>query len=232
MDADCARARAPLTRPVIVLAGGRSSRMGEPKGLVAVRGRPWLEHQLESVAACGCTRAIVVLGHAKGAYLAALPWLAGRLASPRVDTEPTTRESFAGLAIDIVMNDAPERGTFSSVQCGARAVLANGDAAGAFVLPVDVPCAEARVWEALDAACTGDVLASVPRYASRGGHPVACSHALLASLVALDPAAADARLDVQLRSAHVAPRVIGVPVSDARVIANLNTPDDWATITG
>jgi CTP:molybdopterin cytidylyltransferase MocA len=217
MDAERARAPAPLTRPVIVLAGGRSSRMGEPKGLVAVRGRPWLEHQLERFAACGGERAIVVLGHGASAYLAALPWLA---------------ESFAGLAIDIVMNDAPERGTFSSVQCGARAVLANGDAAGAFVLPVDVPCAEARVWEALDAACTGDVLASVPRYASRGGHPVACSHALLASLVALDPATADARLDVQLRSARVAPRVIGVPVTDARVIANLNTPDDWATITG
>lgn len=225
-----------LTRPVIVLAGGRSSRMGEPKGLVDVRGRAWILRQLETFAACGGSRAIVVLGHRASEYFAALEWLAAARDAGE------SGSSLAGLRVAVVVNGEPELGTFSSVQCGARAALASGDDAGAFVLPVDVPCAARAVWQALDVACTGDVLASVPVYTARsgpgtaaplrGGHPVACARELLASLATLDPALEGSRLDVQLRAASVAPRVVRVATDDARVVANLNTPDDWAGIRG
>src|SRR5437879_4674848 len=113
-----------LAEPLILLAGGRSSRAGEPKGLMEIDGRPWIEHQLEAFAAIGA-RAIVVLGYDADAYRAALD-----------------RCSFAvEIAVEIAINAAPERGPFSSLQEGAR--RARG---AAFVLPIDVPCPERTVW--------------------------------------------------------------------------------------
>jgi molybdopterin-guanine dinucleotide biosynthesis protein A len=37
------------SHPVIVLAAGKSSRAGMPKGLIEVNGRPWIEHQIEAL---------------------------------------------------------------------------------------------------------------------------------------------------------------------------------------
>src|SRR5579883_3265337 len=114
-----------LAHPAIVLAAGRSSRMPVPKGLVEVRGRPWLEHQLDALRDAGVLRVVVVLGFAREAYERALPHMRERAA--------------------VAINEAPERGPFSSLQCGISELA--GDAA--YVLPVDVPCAGASVWRAL-----------------------------------------------------------------------------------
>lgn len=43
----------------IVLAGGRSSRMGEDKALLRWQGKSWLEHSIARLRACGCTPVFV-----------------------------------------------------------------------------------------------------------------------------------------------------------------------------
>ena len=53
---------------VVVLAGGLGTRLGSlsertPKSLIEVAGRPILSHILDWVAAQGCTRALVLIGH-------------------------------------------------------------------------------------------------------------------------------------------------------------------------
>ena len=53
---------------VVVLAGGLGTRLGSlservPKSLVEVAGQPILSHILDWVAAQGCTRALVLIGH-------------------------------------------------------------------------------------------------------------------------------------------------------------------------
>jgi molybdopterin-guanine dinucleotide biosynthesis protein A len=108
---------------VVVLAAGRSSRMGEPKGLWAIGGKPWLEHQLDAIDALGAG-AVLVLGFDRQRYLEALPELEDRAS--------------------VVVNRAPERGPFSSLQCGLRV-----SGSPAFVLPVDVPVPVPAVWQAL-----------------------------------------------------------------------------------
>ena len=51
--------------PLILLAGGKSSRMGTPKGLVDYQGQPWLLEQLGRFrAACG-ERAMVQVSSVK-----------------------------------------------------------------------------------------------------------------------------------------------------------------------
>jgi molybdenum cofactor cytidylyltransferase len=212
-----------ITYPVIVLAAGASSRLGSPKGLVPVDGRPWLECQIERLGECGAKSVFVVLGHDWDAYVAALPWIARAV---EVGWFP-----ISGVRVAIARNEAPERGPFSSLQRGALEVLAQNTACNAFVLPVDVPCPGRPVWSALGAALGPGVDAAIPSHAGRGGHPVLLSSRVLAHLAALAWDAPDARLDAQLRTLDDSARA-RIEVDDVRVTMNLNTKEDWASIAG
>ena len=213
-------AEAGIAHPVIVLAAGRSSRLGSPKGLVDVQGQPWLCAQLERLGACRAPSAVVVLGLDREEYARAIAWI--------------TRASedwflFAGVRVRVVRNPAPDRGPFSSLLCALDALDAAG---GAFVLPIDVPCPGRPVWRALqDAAVSDGIDAAVPVHGARGGHPVLCSARLLARMRVVPLDAPDARLDAQLR-ALPDPACARVPVDDVRVTLNLNRPEDWESVTG
>jgi CTP:molybdopterin cytidylyltransferase MocA len=198
---------------VVLLAAGRSSRMGEPKGLVQVAGRPWIEHQLRSLAD---RRAIVVLGDDRERYLAAIPSLAQRVV--------------------VAVNPDPGRGPFSSLQVGLACVSPETPA---FVLPIDVPAAFPRVWSRLEEALGEDWAAAVPTCGDddRGGHPVLLSSRFLATLLGrpatgrLDhELAARARGEARDPGSARAQGVLRVPVDDPRVRLNLNAPEDWAKL--
>jgi NDP-sugar pyrophosphorylase family protein len=56
------------TIPVLILAGGKATRLGNisqtiPKALVAVAGRPFIDHQLERIASHGILNVILCVGH-------------------------------------------------------------------------------------------------------------------------------------------------------------------------
>ncbi|MEW6184396.1 MAG: NTP transferase domain-containing protein, partial [Thermodesulfobacteriota bacterium] len=100
--------------PLILLAAGRSSRMGTPKGLLDFQGRPWLVVQLQRFKAAGGRRAIIVLGFHYEHYREHLPWLEEAGDCP-------VRQF--GLEISVVLNTAPEEGQFSSLQCAISFLL-------------------------------------------------------------------------------------------------------------
>jgi len=201
-------ADAPRAAEVVLLAAGRSSRMGEPKGLVVVDGRPWLSCQLDAVRD---RPVVLVLGYDAERYLAALPGL------PR-----------AGVVLAV--NQAPERGPFSSLQTGLGCVTPG---AAAFVLPIDVPAASAEVWSALERTLASDpaLEAAVPAYGqgteAGGGHPVLLAPAFVAALV---DRPVESRLDHELAASSAAGRVARVAVADPRVRLNLNAPEDWVKL--
>ena len=92
-------------------------------------------------------------------------------------------------------------------------------------MPVDVPGPDRKVYDALKAALHGAVAVAVPRYLSRGGHPVLLSASFIQALAPIPPDAPEARLDVQIH--RLAPEArVHVPVKDERVVLNLNTPLD------
>jgi molybdenum cofactor cytidylyltransferase len=192
----------------VLLAAGRSSRMGEPKGLVVVRGRRWVEHQIDAALAAGCGRVVVVLGHDRAEYERALPEL--------------------GRRADVVVNPDPDRGPFSSLQAGLGQIA---PLHAAFVLPVDVPAASPDVWAALAQEMTGGVQAVVPVLQGRGGHPVLLAPQFVAALLGRP---ATSRLDAELRALIPAlvtpgttPRLVRREVHDPRILLNLNAPEDW-----
>jgi len=189
--------------PVIVLAAGKSSRAGMPKGLIDVDGRPWLEHQLDALRRNGLRNIVVVLGHHAERYLPILEQRSVRHAT----------------------NPAPDRGPFSSLQVGLAAL---NPGSSAWVLPLDVPCPSREVWMALQQKFADDSSEVVlPTYGGRGGHPVLLSSSMVQALAALPVDHPDSRLDRQIHALS-ADRVGRVEVKDPRVLDNLNTAEDFA----
>lgn len=153
----------PRSAPVaaIVLAAGSSRRMGQPKQLLPIAGRPLLQHVLDAAAAAAVDEIIVVLGHEAAAIRAAV-----RLpANARV-----------------AVNERHAAGQGTSLACGLAA--ARGDATAAVVLLGDQPhVTSALVDEVLAAFFAGMAAVVRPVWhdahgAKRPGHPVVLARAI------------------------------------------------------
>jgi CTP:molybdopterin cytidylyltransferase MocA len=201
--------------PLVVLAGGRSARLGSPKGLVAIDGRPWLELQIERFVAAGGTHVVVVTGFDTAAYAHALAWFDDARAGTRA----------LGAHVTSCENPNPEAGPFASLVCGLALCV---DAPGAWVLPIDVPLASAKTLEALVHALvvTAGASAALPTLDGRGGHPVLLAASFAERVRSIPRDTEYARLDWQLRALD-ASALIRVTVHDAEVCLNLNRSADW-----
>lgn len=193
----------------VVLAAGESSRMRRPKALLELAdGTTLLEHQANSLLTAGCGSVACVLG---------------------AEAE-LIRGMDEGLDIEWLLNEEWEGGQFTSIQTGLAWMLDKGSS-GAIVLPVDCLLeSAATIGSILEAAIMNPHLdALVPEYGERGGHPVYISKAMAAELIAIDPARKDARLDSQI---SMMSHVMRLPVGDAGVLRNVNTPEEWDELKG
>jgi molybdenum cofactor cytidylyltransferase len=191
----------------IVLAAGASSRMGRPKALLELPdGTTLLEHQAASLTAAGCNSVACVLG-------AEADLIRG------IDER---------LDISWLLNEEWEGGQFTSLQTGLAWMLDDGSV-GAIILPVDcVLESPATISSILEAAIVNTHLdALVPEYGERGGHPVYISKGMAAGLIAIDPERPDSRLDTQI---SMMSQVMRLPVGDAGILRNINTPEEWDKI--
>jgi len=91
----------------VLLAGGKSERMGQPKGLLFNKEEYWLETQLKSIASSGGKEVYIALGFHTSTYCEALPWLTSALQVPI---------TYLNLNIRAIANPEPGRGSFSSLQ--------------------------------------------------------------------------------------------------------------------
>lgn len=193
---------------LVLLCGGRSSRMGEPKALLDFFGRPWITEQLRRAALASLDKVTVVTGA----------------------HHDSIEKTIATLGLDVhpVFNEHWERGAFSSVQRGLQNVFSTLDACDVYVSPIDVPLGSPRLLSALaEARESAGALAALPRYGDKGGHPVLLSCEFARSLLTLEPTGLDARLDVQLRK--VSQRLTYVLTDESCVIENLNDAARWET---
>lgn len=170
-----------------LLAAGRGRRAGGPKAWGPYGGKTLLEAQLGFLATVTAPENVDIAIQAE--------WLERcRALSPRVNW----------IAAD------PDGTPLSSLQALLRAT----PRARSFVIHVDMPAFDLRVWRALEAA-GGD---AIPVYEGRRGHPVLLSAETLDAVLRLDPAVD--RLDEFLRGRAVTE----VPVPTDVILANLNEP--------
>ena len=190
-------------RAGVILSAGESSRMGSPKALLPYRGTTFLEH-LVNLLQGRVEPLLVVLGHDADRIRAAL------------HLPPQVR---------VLLNQDYRLGQLSSLQTAIRALDASA-VPGLLVAPVDHPAVEPEVVTALletFAAEQPEVL--VPIFDGRRGHPVIFSAQLFAELLAA-PLEEGARAVVRRHAARE------LPVHDAGILANIDTPDSYRRLVG
>jgi molybdenum cofactor cytidylyltransferase len=188
----------------IVLAAGRSTRMGGANKLVAeIGGKPLVRIAAEQALASRARPVIVVTGHERERVEAAL----------------------AGLPVKLVHNPDFAEGLGTSVRAGIAAVPARAD--GAVVCLGDMPQVDAELINRLIAALAPDqgALAVIPTLDGKRGNPVLWSRRFFPDLMALEG-------DVGARNliGRYGEAVIEVPVTGKAALTDVDTQEALAGV--
>ena len=200
----------------VILAAGSSTRMGRDKALL-----PWPPVVEGAPAANTFLGAMIDLLQQQSDLVLVV---AGRNAA-NLESIADAHNAF------MVVNPDPDRGQFSSMQIGLREVLGRGRDA-ALLSPVDRPPVLPRTVEALRSAFLGsdtNVWAVVPEVSREEstihGHPILIGREMMEKFLRA-PATATARDVEHAHQQHI----LYVPVSDARIAANIDSPADYARL--
>ncbi len=195
--------RAPRVT-ALVLAAGRSSRMGATNKLLAkVGGTPLVARAVDAALASQAANLIVVTGHQGETVTAAL-----------------SGKALSGKPVAFVHNPAFGEGLSSSLRAGLAAVPSESDAV--VVCLGDMPRVAAGVIDRLIAAYSpveGRAVC-IPTIHGKQGNPVLWDRAFFAEMAALTGDAGAKRL-----VGRHADRVCEVPVEDAGILYDVDTPD-------
>lgn len=199
------------TAILVILAGGKSSRMGSPKGLLDFKGKPWILAQLEGYTDVNNATAYIGLGFDAAYYFEQIAWF---------EEAAQKGYNYQGIWVRVIVNDHPEKGPFSTL---LSVVLKLPDQQSILVLPIDVPLVSKNELAKLLADESPVV---IPVYKDKKGHPVKLSAKVCEKILNIDVNSVEARLDTQI--AKLPPSSIKhLSVTDAEVILNINRPEDW-----
>jgi molybdenum cofactor cytidylyltransferase len=189
--------------PAIVLAAGRSSRMGRAKALLPLDGGDtFLTRIVNTFHAADVDDVVIVVGH---------------------DAEAIARAcAESGLRARVVVNDGYDRGQLSSLVAGVDAVDRPGVAA-ALVTLVDVPFVDSSTVRAVVDAYRATRAPIVrPTSGTRHGHPFLVDRALFDALRHADPI----RGAKPIVRAHASPAG-DIPIADEGAYTDVDTPEEY-----
>jgi molybdenum cofactor cytidylyltransferase len=128
----------------------------------------------------------------------------------------------------LIINPQPERGQFSSLQCGLQEVL-NRRSDAAMITLVDKPPVKASTLMKLRAefetASFDGKWAVVPEYSGRHGHPILVGREMIEAFLR-SPITSNAR---EVQHQHQT-RIQYVHVDDPGTTMNINTPEDYTRL--
>ena len=197
--------------PGVILAGGRSSRMGHPKALLPVDGETFASRLVRILRAGGVDEVVIVVA-ADGPVDAIHASLA--------PTQPEPR---------IVLNQDPSRGQLSSLLTGLHAIDRPGVDAVLMTL-VDVPLVGVSTVRALldaYARSRAPIVRPSRPVDSAHGHPVIFDRSMFDDLRGADPDTG-AKPVVRARAAEIE----DVMVEDPGAFVDIDTPADYRRVFG
>lgn len=188
----------------VVLAAGRSTRMGAINKLIAeIGGKPLVRIAAEQALASRASPVIVVTGHERERVEAALN----------------------GLPVRVVHNPDYAEGLGTSLKVGIAAVPENAD--GAIICLGDMPQVNAALIDKLITALNPErgALVVVPSIAGRRGNPVVWSRRFFNDLMAING-------DIGARHliGSYAEAVVEVPVEGDAAFIDVDTPESFSAV--
>jgi CTP:molybdopterin cytidylyltransferase MocA len=183
----------------LILAAGRSSRMGSFKPLLPLGDSTFIEEAITRFRRAGIADVRVVIGHRAEELKPVLERIGARW----------------------VFNPDHERGMFSSVLAGVRDFM--GSAEAFFLLPVDIPLVSPRTIQTLLEACEAHDEAIVyPRFEGCRGHPPVIPTSILE-----EDFQADVPGGLRAVLARHEAAAVDVDVVDEAVLLDCDTPADY-----
>lgn len=180
----------------VILAAGTSTRMGRPKPLLHLRGRPLLDYALDAVREASVAQTVVVLGAAAERIRAAVPM----------------------ADVEVVHNPEYEVGLSTSLRAG---VAAARDADAFLFVLGDQPFVSSqtidRIVRSWESGGTGIL---IPTFRGRRGNPVLVDRSIAREVETLRGDAGFRSLFAE----HAAD-VREIPVDDPGVLVDLDTPE-------
>jgi len=196
--------------PAIVIAAGRSTRMGRPKPLLTLPpdGATFVERLTRSLILGGVADVLVVVRP-----------------DDRALAQEIERIAATGIAIRAIDNPDADRGQLSSVVAGLNAADRPG-VRGIMLSPVDAPLVRSdTVRTLIETFASRHAPIVRATYRGRHGHPVIFSRAVFDGIRHADPSIG-ARAVVR---AH-AGELIDLDVDDPGVVLDVDDPDDYARL--
>jgi len=146
----------------MVLAAGRSRRMGAFKPLLPFGNQTVIESSIANLRAAGANQIIIVVGH-RGDEI---------------------QEQLASTDVSFAINHNPDSPMASSIALGMCQVSDGSEAV--LITPADHPAVPAQTIKSIVKAWEGGAALVQPEYEGRGGHPVLVSRKYFEELRQLD----------------------------------------------
>lgn len=186
----------------IILAAGSSRRMGQPKALLDIGGKTFLQHIVDVLNSARVLDIVIVLGSEVDDLKKHLGWFGGK----------------------VVLNERWQEGQLSSLVVGLDG-LDSEDVLGAMICPIDHPViTQSLVVDLLQEFWTSKKKIIIPTFRGKRGHPVIFERSLFDEI-------RTAPMDVGARAVvhHHADDIAEVSSEEEGVIVNIDTPEDYKT---
>lgn len=196
----------------VLLAGGKSERMGVAKGLLEYQNTYWILEQLNRISNSTITEVYIGLGYRYEEYLNKIPWF--------IEAQ-SHFVLYKNLKVKVVVNQNPQFGSFSTLQTVLRQIP---QTKSVLINPIDIPILNTTELQNIIRTQNQIVL---PNFEGKNGHPIKLHSEFWNPLLLLNPTDENSRLDLEIKKI-IPSKITTITVTDSCILKNLNTQNDWA----